>query len=188
MCKKKIHMLNKLWPVMKRQNKVDTKVIMKKIEESGKTPRFFMYAANWCSNSKRAFNHIQELLHKLEDKSDHFTVVDVETNRYICPNKNWYSLVDKEKELSSDSNVQLQQLMGNWTSVLLPKQDKTTHTKPQVFVHIHPNWHYVGGANDTVKLSIAANTQASEGKASDPQRLLPMVVEGKRSSPNRLKF
>lgn len=188
MCKTEIHMLKQLWPVMKKQDKVSTKLIMKEVKKSGKTPRFFMYAANWCPYSKRAFNHIQELLNKLEDKSDHFTVVDVETSRYICPNKNWYSLVDKEKELSSDSNVQLQQLMGNWTSVLLPKQDKTAHTKPQVFMHIHPNWHYVGGANDTVKLSIAANTRASEGKASDQQRFLPMVIEGKCSPPNQLKF
>ena len=192
MCKAEIHMLKQLWPVMKQQEKVGTEIIMdqvRKVVKKGKTPRFFMYAANWCGNSENAFNHIQNvLLENLEDKSDHFTIVDVATSRYICPNDSWYTLIDKEKELASDLNVQLQQLMGCWQSVLV-KKTKAFNTKPQVFIHTHPNWHYVGGADDTLKLTpIAANTQVSEGGSSDLIHLLPMVTKEAGNQPTQLKF
>lgn len=199
MCKAKqeIHMLRQLWPVIHAQKKVSTQKIQNAMRTSGKTPRFFMYIANWCGNSKRAFNHIQNtMLKDIKTKSDYFTVVNTvkKKRQFACPEKPWTAngptLLTKEGDMANANNVMLQQLLGCWDLIQQNQKDcKEKRTWPQVFIHVHPHWHYVGGADDTVKLTpIVANTQESEDGPSDLIHLLPMATKEAGNQPTQLKF
>lgn len=197
MCKTKqeIHMLTQLWSVIKVQQKVSTKVIQDAMTTSEKPPRFFMYVNSKCGFSRKAFNHIKNTMLKdidIENKSDYFTVVSTNDRLFACPVKPWTengpTLLLKEEGMANENNVLLQQLLGCW-DVIQRKNDHSMKTWPQVFIHTHPDWYYVGGADDTVKLTpIAANTAGSEGGSSDLIHLLPMVTKEAGNQPTQLKF
>lgn len=201
MCKpkQKIHMLEQLWPVIKAQKKVSTGDIQNAMTTSKKPPRFFMYIANWCENSRRAFNHIQTTMLKdiIKNKSDYFTVVSTSnkgtTERlFACPEKPWTAngptLLEKGP-MRGENNVLLQQLLGCWDLCIKDNTIKDKRTWPQVFIHIHPEWYYVGGADCTVKLTpIAANMPVSGGGSSDLIHLLPMATKEAGNQPTQLKF
>ncbi len=198
MCKaiQNIHMLEQLWPVIKAQTKLSTEGIQKAMEMSNQTPKFFMYVANWCVNSERAFNHIQNIMLKdIENKSDYFYVVNTVKNKrqFACPQNPWIPNVGPtllpKGEIAGDNNVLLQQLLGCWDLCIKDNTIKDKRTWPQVFIHTHPVWHYVGGADDTVKLTpIAANTPGSEYGPSDLIHLLPMATKEAGNQPTQLKF
>ena len=198
MCKaiQNIHMLEQLWPVIKAQTKLSTEGIQNAMTTSEKPPRFFMYIADWCPNSKRAFNHIQNImLNGIKNKSDYFTVVNTVKNKrqFACPEKPWTAngptLLPKEEDMANENNVLLQQLLGCWDLCIKGNTIKDKRTWPQVFIHTHPDWHYVGGADDTVKLTpIAANIQVSEVGPSDLIHLLPMATKEAGNQPTQLKF
>jgi len=191
MCKATIHMLEQLWPVLKNQQKAATATIMeawtlKLNKEPAAKIRFFMFAATWCNNSKRAFDHIQtNILKDVEVKSEQFAVVGTDMCQYICPDTPWYNLVLKEDNLSDPLNVQLQQLLGCWDVRKRPNK-----TWPQVFIHIDPKWYYVGGADDTVKLKTptVASTLVPQNLVSDQLHLLPWGREEEHNPPTQLKF
>lgn len=198
MCKPKqnIHMLEQLWPIIKAQTKVSTKGIQDAMMKSKQTPRFFMYVNSGCGYSRRAFNHIRNNMLmdiKDENKSDYFTVVSTTDRLFACPNSTWPErgrpkLLEKGP-IEGENNLLLQQLLGCWDSVIQKKNDHSMKTWPQVFIHTHPDWHYVGGADDTVKLTpIAANTRVSEGGSSDLIHLLPMATKEAGNQPTQLKF
>ena len=201
MCKaiQNIHMLEQLWPVIKAQTKLSTEGIQNAMTTSEKPPRFFMYIADWCPNSKRAFNHIQNImLNGIKNKSDYFTVVSTSnkgtTERlFACPEKPWTAngptLLPKEEDMANENNLLLQKLLGCWDSVIKKKDVHSMKTWPQVFIHTHPEWHYVGGADDTVQLTpIAANTRVSGVGPSDLIHLLPMATKEAGNQPTQLKF
>ena len=199
MCKSLLHMPNCLWPVLQKRTMKTTAEIMNALKGSTQPPRFFMYALSTCKYSKAAYYHIKNEMLKavyddnvdLYEEQAYFTAVDVKANQYICTYEDKFGvLLDKPKKLSDPHNVQLNQLLGQWCIM-----EKTASlTKPQVFIHIHPNWHYVGGSNELRQLKYVppapptttptvANTQEC-----DLLHLLPLEREGKRTPPIQLKF
>ena len=197
MCKAKqeIHMLQRLWPVISKQQKASTVSIQDAMTMSEKPPRFFMYVNSRCGFSRKAFNYIQNtMLKDIKNKSDYFTVVSTTDRLFACPEQPWKigdgpTLLPKEENIANENNVLLQQLLGCWDSVIQNKDVHSMKTWPQVFIHTHPDWHYVGGADDTLKLTpIAANTRGSEVGPSDLIHLLPMVTKEAGNQPTQLKF
>ena len=130
MCKAKqeIHMLRQLWPVIDAQKKVSTQKIQNAMRTSGKTPRFFMYIANWCGNSKRAFNHIQNtILKDIKTKSDYFTVVNT-------VKKKRHSGRHTRKPAAGSVKAEVEQSLQDWKPIFClsgcsKKWDRLLHLK-----------------------------------------------------------
>ena len=175
MCGKTIHMLPQLLTVLRRR--IQNKVISL---PSSETPyKAFMFAKERCGYSRRANEILQERL--AINPKDICIVGDPNSDnpRYLCAEK-WTFI---------DSNKELKDILDIWND---PKAKYENATFPQVFIHAHPTWYYVGGCDELDKIapkiestvtSTVANTQES-----DLLHLLPSVTAGRRNQPTQLKF
>ena len=139
----------------------------------------FMFAKERCGYSRRANEILQERL--AINPKDICIVGDPNSDnpRYLCAEK-WTFI---------DSNKELKDILDIWND---PKAKYENATFPQVFIHAHPTWYYVGGCDELDKIapkiestvtSTVANTQES-----DLLHLLPSVTAGRRNQPTQLKF
>lgn len=172
MCGKTIHMLPQLLTVLKMrfQNKVISL-------PSSETPyKAFMFAKEKCGYSRRANEILKERL-QIDPKE----ICIVGNPNYDNPG---YLCAEKWKFI--DSNEELEKILDIWN------EKYKNATFPQVFIHAHPKWYYVGGCDELDKIApkiestvtpTVANTQES-----DLLHLLPLGREGRRTPPIQLKF
>lgn len=166
MCGTKFHMLPNLLSVIKTK----TPVLQNLSKISNKT-YVFMFAKQSCKFSKHA-NSI--LKNDLNVNPENICIVDKESRQFLCA-KTW-KLIDKAP-IASDENATLQQVLGIWDL------NYKNATVPQIFIHFHPTWFYVGGCMDLQKLSTVENIQGD-----DLLHLLPLGKEAKYTEPTQLKF
>ena len=175
MCGKTIHMLPQLLTVLRMR--IQNQVISL---PSSETPyKAFMFAKERCVYSRRANEILQK---RLQIDPKEICIVgnpNSKTPGYLCAEK-WKFI---------DSNEELEKILKIWND---PKAKYENATFPQVFIHAHPKWYYVGGCNDLDKIApkiestvtpTVANTQES-----DLLHLLPLGREGRRNQPIQLKF
>ena len=130
-----------------------------------------MFAKEKCGYSRRANEILQQRLQI--DTKDICIVGNPNSNDrgYLCAEK--WQFINSNEELKA----KLVPILDIWDA------EYTNATFPQVFIHAHPRWYYVGGCDELETMSTAANTQES-----DLLHLLPLGREGRRTPPTQLKF
>lgn len=151
MCGTSLHMLDGLLIVITQQTPKINKVLI------DRSSRVFMYAKRDCGYSKKAYR----LLKRLKINLDNLTVVDPLKKKYICSKK--WEYVDTQDE-------ELKKVIDLW--------NPGERTFPDIYVHEHPQWKYVGGCDNLVSAT-ASNT------GSDLMHLLPTK---EYTGKNGLKF
>ena len=169
MCGKTIHMLQQLKEVLR--NRISYKVIsytylppLKKND----TYKAFMFAREGCGYSQKANSILQERL-KIDPKE--ICIVDSKNRQYLCAEK-WKFI---------DSDEKLQNILDIWDI------NYKNATFPQVFIHAHPKWYYVGGCDDLMKMTTTVSTVV-DTQVSDQLHLLPLAKGGRHTPPTQLKF
>ena len=175
MCGKTIHMFPQLLRVLKMrfQNKVIS------LPPSETPYKAFMFAKEDCWYSQRANEILQQRL--AINPKDICIVGNPKSDNpgYLCAEK-WTFI---------DSNKELKEILDVWND---PKAKYKTATFPQVFIHAHPKWYYVGGCKElntlTSKIATTVTSTVANTQESDLLHLLPSVTEGRRNQPTQLKF
>lgn len=172
MCGKTIHMLPQLLTVLRRR--IQNKVISL---PSSETPyKAFMFAKERCGYSRRANQILQK---KLQIDPKDICIVgnpDSKTPGYLCAEK-WTFI---------DANEDLEKILKIWND---PQAKYEKATFPQVFIHAHPKWYYVGGCNELdTKIAPTVTSTVANTQESDLLHLLPSVTAGRRNQPTQLKF
>ncbi len=129
MCGLTVHMFANLKQVIPKQTPRSTTI---KFSENVK---FFMYAKQGCGYSKRAHKEISD---RLKDPA-RFTIVDPLKKGYLC-SATW----ELKTDVNAEEKKQLEELVSLWDG---------TRTYPDIYVHDHPQWKWIGGCDDLMTLS-----------------------------------
>ena len=183
MCGKTIHMVEVLKPVL--QNRMKFKVKKLPLLKNNDTYKAFLFVKKNCGYSEAANKLLQNNL-KIDAKD--ICLVEPMRSRFVCAEKlykngEWVMLDKDTKNLGTELNSQLQSVLGIW------QVDFKNTTFPQVFLHAHPKWHYIGGCDDLREIISSSSTVGdTRTQESDLLHLLPLVKEGTGTQPTQLKF
>lgn len=166
MCGKTIHMLPRLLTVLKKRFSYN--VISLPPLKKNDTYKAFMFARKGCGYSQKANRILQE---RLKINTKEICIVDSNDRQYLCAEK--WQFIDPDENLQS--------ILDIWD------EKYKNATFPQVFIHAHPKWYYVGGCEDLEKMTTTASTVVNT-QVSDQLHLLPLAKEGIRTPPTQLKF
>ena len=169
MCGTKFHMLSKLLTAINAR-----KPYLSRIPKITDKTFVFMIAKQECKYSKKALSILKD---DLKISPDNISIVEKDERLFLCA-KTW-QLISK-KPVASEENVNLQQILG-----LLDLYYKNK-TVPQIFIHSHPTWYYIGGCMDLINLMSSSTVEDTQGD--DLLHLLPLVKGAQHTSPIQLRF
>jgi glutaredoxin len=113
-----------------------------------KNVKYFMYAKQGCGYSKRAY---REISGRLKDPT-RFTIVDPLKKGYLC-SATWELKTKDHEDVNAEEKKQLEELVSLWDG---------TRTYPDIYVHDHPQWKWIGGCDDLERALMTLSNPGSD--------------------------